>query len=103
MPYIALLCPAAISLAIFRKRRGSDLKVIDSVVAYLCFVLMINWLTMCTSVYLLKIYDSQMVFMENFVFFTKYVAIALAFALILPPLFDLFQKFFVIRFNDKKK
>ena len=103
MPYIALLCPAAISLAIFRKRRGSDVKVIDSVVAYLGFVLMINWLTMCTSVYLLKIYDSRMEFMENFVFFTKYVAIALIFALILPPLFDLFQKFFTITFNDKKK
>lgn len=101
MPYIALLCPAAISLAIFRKRRGSDLKTIDSFLAYLGFALVINWFTMFTSVHFLKIYGALMETLEGFEFFVKYVAIALVFALVLPALFDMFYKLIIIKFDDK--
>ena len=103
MPYIALLCPAAISLAIFRKRSGSDLKTIDNILAYLGFALIINWLTMFLSVHFLKIYGAGMESLSGFEFFVKYTAIALAFALVLPAVFDMFRKLFIIKFNDKKK
>ena len=103
MPYIALLCPAAISLAIFRKRSGSDLMTIDNILAYLGFALIINWLTMFLSVHFLKIYGAGMESLSGFEFFVNYTAIALAFALVLPAVFDMFRKLFVIKFNDKKK
>lgn len=103
MPYIALLCPAAISLAIFRKRSGSDLKTVDNILAYLGFTLMINWFTMFTSVHFLKIYGALMESLSGFEFFVKYVAIAMVFAVVLPAVFDMFRKLFIIKFNDKKK
>ena len=103
MPFVALMCPAAISLAIYRKRREYKPGVIDSIAAYLIFVLVINLLTMCTTVYLLRVYDSMQSFMEGFVFFTKYVIIATVFALIIPSLYDLFTRYFKISFDDKVK
>jgi len=101
MPYIALLCPAAISLAIFRKRRGSNLKTIDNVLAYLGFALMINWFTMIVSVHFLKVYGAILDSLKGFEFFIKYVALAMVFALVLPAIFDMFYKLFIIKFDDK--
>ena len=77
MPYIALLCPAAVSLAIYRKRIGNEQGIVDAVISYLAFVLFDNMLTMLSIVYLLGIYDSKMEFMEGFTFFIKYMAIEL--------------------------
>lgn len=101
MSYIALFCPAAVSLAIYRKRSGSGTSVPESVIAYLIFVLAVNWFSMSTVVYLLRIYDSEMEFMNGFTFFIKYVLIALVFALILPSLYGLISKAVKIRFDDK--
>lgn len=103
MSYIALLCPAAVSLALFRKRRGSEFKAVDNILAYLAFALIINWADMLVMVHYLKIYDASQEALGNFGFFVKYTAVALVFALVLPSVFDMFYKFVVIKFDDKRR
>lgn len=101
MPFVALMCPAAVSVILFRKRRGYKPGVIDSVIAYLIFTLLINIFTACTALYIFKINDPVQELLNGFSFFTKYVLTALVFAFILPAAYDLLKKLFKVSFDDK--
>ena len=101
MPFVALMCPAALSVAVYRKRRGYEISIIDSLIAYLIFVLLVNLCAMSTVVYLFRINDPMQDYLKAFGFFIKYILIASAYSLILPPLYDLIKRYFSIKFDDK--
>ena len=109
MSFIALFCPASISMLI-RHKRGvvGNKNIVDYILEY-AFLLFVNVLiTQIVVVYGLGLSELDISVLNRFSFFTKYSIIAFLFAFFIPYVEEIVKKYFSVCFsievkNEKEK
>lgn len=100
MIFVALLFPAAISILISYRRSNNPLKFcVKSIFEYMVWTIINILLSTSTIVYILGISEVDSNAFNSFPFFTKYVIIALLFAVILPYIVEIIKKYFDIKMD----
>lgn len=100
MIFVALLFPAAISILISYRHSNNPLKIcVKSIFEYMVWTIINILLSTSTIVYILGISEVDSNAFNSFPFFTKYVIIALLFAVILPYIVEIIKKYFDIKMD----
>lgn len=72
-------------------------------VRYIIYVMIVNWCDMALISYIIKPGTYVVDDMESFVFFTKYILIAIFFAWLIPYLEEIIRKYIHISFQVKEQ
>lgn len=104
MSFIALFCPASISMLI-RHKRGSESNknVADYILEYACLLFANVLITQIVVVYGLGLSELDISVLNRFSFFTKYSIIAFAIAFFIPYVEETIKKYFSVCFSIEVK
>lgn len=104
MRLIALFFPALISLLIYTQRQSVELKLeLRLLIRYCIYVILVNWSGMSLVTYIIGIRDCRLEYMESWPFFTKYIAIAVFFAWIIPYIEEIVRKNVHVSFRVERR
>ncbi len=108
MRWIALLCPAVLSLWICGNRRLDFFtSTTKAILKYGLYLLVDNWLTVLLITYGLGLMDVVADALESFPFFLKYTLIATVIAFIVPYVEEIVLKYikvsFIVRTKDEEE
>ncbi|MDE5865159.1 MAG: hypothetical protein K2H31_00950 [Lachnospiraceae bacterium] len=103
MSFIALFLPACISIMI-RHKRNKELKwsLPESILEYAVLVMINVLISQCIVVYIFRISEVGMSSFHSFPFFTKYLAISMIIAWVMPYLVEIVRKYFEVSFSVEK-
>lgn len=101
---LSLFFPALISILIYTKRRSIEIRLtLDLLIRYAIYVLIVNWCALSIVIYILKIENVILEFLESGPFFTKYTLIAMFLAWIIPYIEEIVQKSIHISFHIEER
>lgn len=102
MKWICLLLPACVSMKISYQRNGNQPlseNALFEVFRWGCWVIVNNILTMITMLFVFKHGSIVVEVFESFGFSLKYMVVSLAFACVLPYIFEILKKYVAITFS----
>lgn len=104
MSFIALFCPACISMLIKQKRNPAKKEnVFVFILEYMSYLFINVLLTQIVVVYVLGLGEVEMSVLNRFAFFTKYSIIAFAIAFLTPYVGEIVKKYIKVSFSIQEK